>query len=149
MLSWQLTEVSWSTSKLDITTSQRPTQSFSYPCPSMFLFIPYTNALWGKWCSGRMCHRWDAVAQHNGALLKLGRLVTAQWGSHTHRLAEVTSFSGHLFPSCMPIPLDITERNSSIIRSLLTPWTFLWLCVRKQHSSANTKKKYMSNMHKI
>lgn len=65
-------------------------------------------------------HRRDAVAQHNGALLKLGRLVTAQCGSRTHRLAEVTSFSGHLLPTSTSIPLDIMEKDSIIrTRSLL------------------------------
>lgn len=29
---------------------------FSYPHLPVFLFIPYTNALSGKWRSGRMCH---------------------------------------------------------------------------------------------
>lgn len=87
-------------------------------------------------------HRWDAVAQHNGALLKLGRLVTAQCGSRTHRLAEATSFSGHLLPTFTSIPLDIMEKNS-IIRTPLTPSTFLWLDVRMQQYGANTEKKRM------
>ncbi len=64
-------------------------------------------------------HRWDAVAEHNGALLKLGRLVTAQCGNNTHSLAEATSFSGHLLPTSTSIPLDIMEKDS-IIRTPLT-----------------------------